>query len=403
VSTAFPGTGIQTTAVHAGEKPDPHTGASSPNIVMSSTYMADASAGFSVELLDEEAPFVYSRWGNPTVDQLERKLAALENAETAVAFASGMAAASALFLYLLRPGDRMVISDVSYAGVAELGAYFLPQFGVEVIRVDMSDLDAVDAALQKPARLVYAETPCNPILRLTDIAAVAAMSRRAGAKLAVDSTFSTPIATRPLDLGADFVLHSLTKYMCGHGDAIGGALLGSRADMAGIRREIAIRVGGVISPFNAWLIMRGMATLPIRMAAHEKGALHVARFLETHPRVSHVVYPGLPSHPQHDLARRQMDNFSGMVAFRAENGPQTAERLCKHLKIIHYAVSLGHHRSLLFYLRTDDMLKTSFKLDPVQSQSYREYAGEGLFRLSVGLEDPKDLCRDLDQALLADG
>ena len=236
-------------------------------------------------------------------------------------------------------------------------------------------------------------------MRLTDTRPVAAIARSAGARLAVDSTFSTPIATRPLELGADFVIHSLTKYLCGHGDASGGALLGNQADLAPLRKRVAIRTGGILSPFNAWLIMRGMATLPLRMAAHEQGAMQVARFLEAHPRVQRVVYPGLPSHPQHALAQRQMENFSGMLTFQVENGPETAQALATSLKIIHYAVSLGHHRSLVFYLPAQDMLRHSFALDAAQAEAYRAFAGEGVFRLSVGLEDPDDLCADLGQAL----
>lgn len=391
--------GIRTLAVHAGEEPDPATGASAPNIVMSTTFIAAPDASFSVEGLDEETPFIYTRWGNPTVAQLERKLAALEGAEGCIAFASGMAAVSALFLHTLSAGDHVVVSDVAYAATAELTNEFLPRFGIEVTKANLSDLDELRAALTSRTRLVYAETPCNPLLRLTDIAAVAEISHAAGARLAVDSTFATPLATQPLALGADYVIHSLTKYLGGHGDAIGGALLGPAEELASLRKQVAIRTGGILSPFNAWLIMRGMATLPLRMRAHAEGAQAVALFLERHPRVTRVVYPGLPSHPQHELARRQMRNFSGMLTFQVTDGPAVARVLAERLRIIHYAVSLGHHRSLVFYLPTAGMLTTSFHLTPPQIASYRAFAGDGIFRLSVGIEDPDDLCADLDQAL----
>jgi methionine-gamma-lyase len=392
--------GVQTKAVHAGETPDPDTRASAPNIVMSTTYTVDADTTFSVEGLDENAPWIYTRWGNPTVSQLENKLSALEDAEQAVAFASGMGAVSTLLLHVLRAGDHVVVSDVAYAALSEMSNEMLPALGIEVTKVDTSNLVAIEAALRPDTRLVYIETPCNPLLRLTDIAAAATLAHRAGARLAVDSTFATPLATRPLHLGADFVVHSLTKYLCGHGDALGGVILGSKADLHLLRKKTAIRVGGVISPFNAWLIMRGIATLPLRMRVHEENALKVAAWLEQHPKIQRVIYPGLPSHPQHELAKKQMRNFSGMLTFSIKNGQEAARVLAKRLNIIHYAVSLGHHRSLLFYLHSADLLETTFKFaTPEQLASWRSYAGDGIFRFSAGLENAEDLIADLKQAL----
>jgi methionine-gamma-lyase len=366
---------------------------------MSSTFIADPDATFSVEGMSEDTPFFYTRWTNPTVDQLERKLALLEGGEACVALASGMAAISALFFHVLKPGDHLVISDVAYAAASEITNDLFPELGIEVTKVNMSDLEEVRAAVDRNTRLVYAETPANPIIRLTDLQAVSAIARHAGALMAVDSTFATPVATRPIEFGADVVVHSLTKYLGGHGDALGGALIGSRELLSKLRQKIAVRTGGVISPFNAWLIMRGMATLPIRMEAHQRAAMIVAEFLESHPKVKRVIYPGLRSHPQHQLARQQMKNYSGMIAFQVDDGPATARVLAEHLNLIHYAVSLGHHRSLLFYIPTADMLETTFKLTEPQEQSYREYAGDGVFRFSVGIEDPEDLCADLEQAL----
>ena len=392
-------TGIQTQAVHAGEKPDSVTKASSPNLVMSTTFIAEPNASFSVEGLEENAPFVYTRWGNPTVQQLERKLATLEGAECCIAFGSGMAAISALLLHKLSCGDHLLVSDIAYAGTSELTNELIPRMGIQVTKVNMSDLEAVRSAITLRTKLIFVETPCNPLLRLTDIAAISEIAKSVGAKLAVDSTFATPIATQPLMLGADYVIHSLTKYIGGHGDAIGGALLGPAEDLWDLRKQVAIRTGGVLSPFNAWLIMRGIATFPLRMKAHAEGALKISRFLETHPKVTRVIYPGLPSHPQYELAKRQMKNFSGMLTFQVEDGPTTATILAEHLQIIHHAVSLGHHRSLVFYLSTEELLKTTFKLTQEQLASYRKYASDGVFRLSVGIEDPEDLCYDLNQAL----
>jgi methionine-gamma-lyase len=391
--------GPQTLAIHAGEGPDPRTGASAPNLVMSTTFVIDPDISFSATELAADAPFVYTRWGNPTVEQLERKLAALEGAEAAMAFASGMAAVTGLLLYVLRSGDHLIMSDVAYAGSAELVNDLFPGIGVEVTKVDLSDLEAVEAAFRPNTKLLFAETPANPILRLADVEALAELAHAHDAPLAVDSTFATPIALRPLELGADYVVHSLTKYIGGHGDAIGGAVLGAQEQITRMRQGVGIHMGGVISPFNAWLIMRGAATLPIRMKAHAEGALAVAGHLESHPRVTRVVYPGLPSHPQFELARRQMRNFSGMVTFQTVDGVETARRLAERLKVIHYAVSLGHHRSLVVYLPTANLLRSSFRMTPKQEESYRSYAGEGVFRLSVGLEDASDLIADLEQAL----
>lgn len=391
--------GPRTTAVHAGEAPDPITGASAPNLVMSSTYVMEKPAGFSAHELDEESGFIYSRWGNPTVAQLEQKLAAMEGGEACLAFASGMAATAAVLLSALSTGDHVVVSDTNYAGTAELTRQTLPRFGIEVTTVDTSDPANIANAMRPNTKLVWVETPANPILRITNLREAARIAHSGGAKLAVDSTFATPIATNPLALGADYVVHSLTKYICGHGDAVGGAVIGSKQAIAAIHLESTIHHGGVISPFNAWMIIRGAATLPIRMAAHQASAMKVAQFLEDDPRVPSVLYPGLASHPQHDVAAAQMDNFSGIIAFRVADGPATARRMTEKLAIIHYAVSLGHHRSLICWIGTDALMESSFQLSGKQLASYRAMAGDGVFRLSIGLEDPEDLIADLDQVL----
>ncbi|NWJ52579.1 MAG: PLP-dependent transferase [Bacteroidetes bacterium] len=392
--------GINTTVIHAGEAPDPISGASAPNIVMSTTFVTDANAGFSVEGLEEDAAWIYTRWGNPTIHQLEEKLAAVEHGESAVAFASGMAAITALLLHTLHSGDHAIVSDVAYAALSEMTNELIPGLSISITKVNTSNLNAIENAILPNTQLIYIETPCNPLLRLTDIHAVAKIAHDVGAKLAVDSTFATPMATRPLELGADFVVHSLTKYLGGHGDALGGVIIGSREELATLRKTTAIRLGGVISPFNAWLIMRGIATFPLRMKAHAENALVIAHFLENHPKITRVIYPGLPSHPQHELAQCQMHNFSGMLTFQVKDGREAAKAFAQHLQIIHYAVSLGHHRSLIFYLPSDDLLRTSFKLStPEQLDSWRLFAGDGIFRFSVGLEDVEDIIHDLEQAL----
>jgi len=388
-----------TRAVHSGESPDAATGASAPNIVMSSTFVIDEPISFSAQDKPDDAPYVYSRWDNPTVTVLQDKLAALEEAEACRCFASGMAATSALLLSTLSQGDRLVMSDSNYPGTAELARKTLTRLGVDVILADLSDLEEAARAITAGVRLVWAETPANPTLRLTDICGVAELAHSVGAEFAVDSTFASPVATRPLKLGADYVVHSLTKYCCGHGDAMGGAVLGRRDKLRNVESDGQIYMGGVISPFNAWLINRGLATLPMRMQAHQANAIHVAKYLEGHTKVKRVLYPGLSSHPQFDLAVRQMDNFSGMVSVQIDNGPGLAERMMSDLKIFHYAVSLGHHRSLIYWLGTDDLMKSSYALEGQALDAYRAFAGDGVFRISVGLEDPEDLCDDLAQIL----
>ena len=396
-----PAWGDRTRAIHCGEGVDPTTHASSPNLVMSSTFARDRVGGFSALNRTEGEGFSYARVSNPTVAQLADKLAALEHAEAALCFASGMAASHALLAGRLSHGDHLVISDTNYVGTAELVRDSLPRWGIGVSPVDTSDPDQVADAITAQTKMLWLETPANPIMRLSDIGALAQLAHGRGVgDVVVDSTFASPVATRPLALGADFVVHSLTKYIGGHGDAMGGAVLGRTADLEALNLEAMVHYGGVLSPFNAWLILRGAATLPLRMRAHEENALAVARHLEAHPAVARVCYPGLPSHPQHALARRQMGNFSGMLTFQTrEDGHAVAERMTQGLDVIHYAVSLGHHRSLIYWIPTPMLMQSTFRLAPQAEARYRDYAGDGVFRLSVGLEDAADLCRDLDGVL----
>jgi cystathionine beta-lyase/cystathionine gamma-synthase len=391
--------GIQTQAIHAGEKPNPTTGASTPDLSMSSSYVVDQDISFSANNMTGETPFLYTRWANPTTAQLEQKLAVLEKTETCIAFASGMAASAAVMLNYLSSGDHLIISNTNYPGTAEFARDTLTRLGVSVTPVDTSDISNIVQAVQDNTRMIWLECPSNPLLRLCDIKAISSIARPANALLVVDSTFATPIATRPIQLGADLVVHSLTKYIGGHGDAMGGAVCGSQTRVGSLRGEALVHYGGVISPFNAWLIMRGMATLPLRMRCHQENALAIAQFLESHGNVEKVIYPGLPSHPQHSLAKQQMNNFSGMISFRCANPKQLAQKMMKKLNIIHYAVSLGHHRSLIYLMQTSDLVGSSYRLEGAELEKYHDTAGEGLFRLSVGLEDTVDLINDLEQVL----
>jgi len=391
-----------TTAIHAGEVPDPTTGASAPPIHMSSTFVSDDVAGFSAHDLTPESPYTYARWANPTVAMLEAKIAALQGAEECLCTASGMAAASAIFFTFLQEGDHVVISDVSYAGVAELARDTLPRMGIAVSLVDLSQPENLARAMRPNTRLVHSESPANPIGRLTDLAAISQIAHQAGALHSTDATFASPLGQDAIGLGVDLVMHSTTKYIGGHGDAVGGAVAGQADLIRKLRFEAAIHHGGILSPFNAWLIARGAATLPLRLKSHQAGAQAVAEWLEAQPSVTKVIYPGLPSHPQYALAQAQMRNTSGMISFQVgdvETGERIARDMIEKLKIIHYAVSLGHHRSLIFWMETAGLMETSFRLEGAQTQSYRNFAGDGIFRLSVGLEDAEDLIADLDQVL----
>jgi cystathionine beta-lyase/cystathionine gamma-synthase len=310
-----------------------------------------------------------------------------------------MAAVSALALTFLSQGDHIVASEVCYAGSVELFALHLPRFGIEVSLVDTSDLQQVRAALRPNTKLVCVETPANPILRIADIAALADIAHHGGAKLAVDSTWASPALQTPFALGADFVIHSLTKYLNGHGDALGGAVLGREEDILKIRRDLLVHVGGAMSPFNAWLILRGLVTLPMRMKQHCESACRVAEFLEAHPKVKRVFYPGLVSHPHHELASRQMSAFGGMITFQLKGGLGAAVTLSEKIKVFSYATSLGHAHSLLFYYPTDLYVDAAPYLSDQQKQSIRFWTGDGIVRASIGLESTADLIRDLDQSL----
>ncbi|HZA92484.1 MAG TPA: PLP-dependent transferase [Gemmatimonadales bacterium] len=374
--------------------------ASAPPVLATSYFTHPDAVGFSANDLGEAAPHFYARWSNPTLELLETRLAALEDGEAALSFTSGMAAVGALFLDRLGSGDHLVLSNVCYAGVAELAHDILPKHGVAVTAVDTSNPDAVAAAMRPNTKLVHIETPANPILRLSDIAAIAAITHAGGAELSVDATIATPLGTKPLALGADYVVHSLTKYICGHGDALGGAVIGRQDRIAMLRKGSLIHFGGSLSPFSAWLILRGMETLAPRMAMHEANARQVEAFLADHPKVRSVFWPGSLRHPQHELAVRQMRNFSGLMAFSAKNaGAALARQLAERLQVVSYAVSLGKTKSLLFYIPTDDILRSSFRMEGRESQTYRDWAADGVFRFSVGLEDPEDIMADLAQAM----
>jgi methionine-gamma-lyase len=402
--------GFLTQAVHAGEQPDGETGALRLPIDMATTFKLPPFGGQLIDALLLESPrppHAYTRWSNPTLRALEARLLALETAEMrpptgrydAVVTASGMAAVSALLFTLLSAGDHVIASEVCYSGSVELFGLHLPRFGVEVSLVDTSDLEQVRRALRPNTRLVYAETPANPILRISDIAGLSEICRLANIPLAVDSTWASPALQRPLALGADYVIHSLTKYINGHGDALGGVVIGPQKEIQRVRKDMLVHLGGALSPFNAWLILRGAVTLPLRMRQHSDSALQVARFLESHPAVLQVAYPGLESHPHHALAARQMAGFGGMLTMQLKGGLGAAITLSEKIRLFRYATSLGHAHSLLFYYPTDLYIEAASYLTAEQKHAIRAWVGEGIVRVSVGLENPADLIADLARAL----
>lgn len=393
--------GSATTAIHGGEG-ERRLGeaVAAPTTLSTSFFTHPDAVGFSASDLKTDAPHFYSRWSNPTLDLLEKRLALLEGGEAAVAFASGMAAIVTLFHDRLAPGDHLVISNVCYAGVSEYAHHALKRLGVAVTAVDTSDPQRVAEAMRLETKLVHIETPANPILRITDIAAIAEIAHAHGAELSVDSTIATPVATQPIAFGADYVCHSLTKYLNGHGDALGGAVIGKAERMAGLRKDGLIHLGGALSPFSAMLILRGIETLDIRMRQHEANARLVAEFLLDHAAIRRVLWPGLEVHKGHAIAQAQMRNYSGLLSFSVSGGGAAmARQLADRLRIVSYAVSLGSTKSLCFYIPTDDILRSSFVLDASDAAAYREQAGDGVFRLSVGLEDAGDIVADLREAL----
>jgi cystathionine gamma-lyase len=374
---------LATRAVHGGIVGDPLAGAVMPPIYQTSTYV---QAG-----LGRHKGYEYARTQNPTREALERSVAALEGATHGFAFASGLAAADAV-LKLLSSGDHVVCGENVYGGTHRQMTHIWARLGLEFTFVDGGDTDAVRAAVTPKTRMVYAETPTNPMMRLCDLAATAQIARDAGALLVVDNTFATPCFQRPLEFGADVVLHSTTKYLNGHSDMVGGMLVTSRDDTAEQLAFLQNGSGAVPGPFDCWLALRGIKTFPLRMQAHDRNGRHIAEWLTHHARVRQVYYPGLPSHPQHDLACRQMSGFGGMMS--VELGDEAfARRFVERTRVFALAESLGGVESLIGHPAT--MTHASVPLELRRKMGLTN----SLIRLSVGIEDPQDLIEDLDQAL----
>jgi cystathionine beta-lyase/cystathionine gamma-synthase len=376
---------FDTLALHAGTSADPTTGAMLTPIYQTTTYRQES--------VGQDKGFTYSRSGNPTVAALERRLAALEGADFCTCYATGLAATTALCLALLRAGDRAVLSQAIYGGTVRLFRQVLEPFAVEAEFIDTANEQALKNALSKPTRFLFVETPANPTLKLTDIRLAERVARDSGALLIVDNTLLTPALQRPFELGADVVLHSTTKFIEGHNATVGGALI---TRDSGLNEQFAFArnaIGAIQSPFPAWLTLQGVKTLPLRMARHSEIALQLARYLEGHDRVKNVIYPGLESFPQFELAQRQQATGGALIAFEVQGGVEAGIRLMNRVRLCALAENLGAAETLI----THPASMTHADVPPEQ----REVAGitDGLVRLSVGLEDPRDLIADLARAL----
>ena len=377
--------GFATRAIHAGQSPDPTTGAVNVPVYLTSTYVHDA--------LGEHKGFEYSRVQNPTRFALEDNVAALEGGISGHAFASGMAAIQCL-LTLLSTGDHVVVSRNVYGGTYRFFTQVLEKYGLRFSWVDATSLEAIDAAMEERTRLVFLESPTNPLMEITDLAGAAEVAHARGALVAVDNTFLSPALQQPIALGADVVVHSTTKYLNGHSDAVGGALVAARQQESEWFYFVQKSAGAVMSPFDAFLVLRGIKTLPVRIERHEASARRIAAFLVDHPKVLRVLYPGLPEHPGHDLQQRQAKGFGGMLTFDL-GGYDAAKALLDRLEVMSLAESLGGVETLISHPAT--MTHAS-----VPAERRAELGiGDGMVRISVGLEDVEDLLADLDRGLAA--
>jgi cystathionine beta-lyase/cystathionine gamma-synthase len=374
---------FSTKAIHAGQQPDPSTGSIMTPVHLTSTYVQQG--------IGKHKGYVYSRVANPTRTALEMNVAALEGGKHGLAFGSGMAAIDAVF-HLLRPGDHIIVSHNVYGGTYRIAKLILEEFGLSFDFIDTTDLPLVRRSVRKATRMIFVETPTNPTMEITDLAKVASLAKKHGLISVCDNTFATPYLQRPLEYGIDVVLHSLTKYLNGHSDMLGGLIVTDNEKLTERLRFYQKSTGGILSPFDSWLCLRGTKTLPVRMERHGENALEVARWLERQKKVQKVYYPGLPSHPQHALARRQMKNFGGMIAFELGSLAR-AKAFLKKVRLCSLAESLGGVETLITHPAT----MTHAAIPPEQRRKIG--VTDGLVRISVGLEDVEDLIADLKTAL----
>ncbi len=386
--------GFATRAIHHGYDATGAEGALTPPLHLTSTFTFESAEQGGEMFAGEQPGHFYSRISNPTTDLLEKRIATLENGEAGLATASGMGAITSTLWTFLQPGDELITDKTLYGCTFAFMRHGLARFGITITHVDMTDPDQLSQAISSKTKIVYFETPANPNMRLVDISAISAISRQAGARCVVDNTYATPVITRPLELGADIVVHSATKYLGGHGDVVAGLVVGNSEDISEIRLVgMKDMTGAVMAPFNAMLVMRGLKTLKIRMRQHVESAERIAEFLYDHEAVSDVFYPGLPSFSQHDLARKQMDQFGGMIAVKLNGGYEAGLALMNGLNLIQRAVSLGDTETLIQHPAS----MTHSTYSPEERQEHG--IDDGLVRISVGLEEVDDLICDLSSAL----
>jgi len=389
-----PGQGFSTRAIHKGHDPYKHYGALNPPIYLNATFAFESTEQGQKRFLGEEPGYIYSRVGNPTETVLERKLADLEGGEAALAVASGMGAITSLIWSYVEPGDEIVIDKTLYGCTFSFFTEGIKKFGVEPRFVDFTRPAELQKALSNKTRFLFFETPSNPNMRIIDIAKVSDLAHEIGARVIVDNTYCTPYLQRPLEMGADFVVHSLTKYLSGHGDLVSGAIIGPEEDIQHIHYfGVKHMTGAVISAFDAYLIIRGLKTLEIRMDRHCQSAQKLAEAIERHPGVEQVYYPGLKAHPQHELAKKQMHDFGGMIAFELNGGYQAGIRFMDSVQLAMRAVSLGEAETLVQHPAS----MTHVTYSPEERMEHG--ISEGLVRISVGLENLDDLMTDIQQAL----
>ena len=374
---------FSTICIHAGQVPDPGTGAIITPIFQTSTYVQ--------EELGKHKGFEYARTQNPTRSALEANIAAIENGTAAFAFASGMAAIDAITT-MLEAGDHVVVTDNTYGGTFRLFDKVLRKYQLEFTYVDTSRPELIEQALRPSTRMLFIETPTNPVLRLTDIAAASAIAKRHGARVVVDNTFASPAVQRPIELGADIVTHSTTKYLNGHSDSVGGVVVVTRDEDVEWMKFIQNAAGAILSPFDSWLVLRGTKTLNVRMAQHNTNGMALAEFLASHPKIKQVIYPGLTSHPQHALAKKQMRGFGGMLSFDVGSF-EAARDVCNRVKLMALAESLGGVETLICHPAS----MTHASVPPERRQAIG--LTDSMVRISAGIEDPADLIDDLTQAL----
>lgn len=388
---------LATRCIHAGQRPDPVTGSIAPPIYQTSTFAFASLEQGAARFAGAETGYIYTRLGNPTQAALEEKIADLEGGEAAVAFGSGMAAIAGVVTALVGAGDHILFGSPIYGCTYDLLMDVMRRFGVEATPVDAARPEQVERAIRPNTRLLLFETPSNPTLRLADIRALADLAHRHQITVVVDNTIMSPYLQRPLEHGADIVVHSATKYIGGHGDVVAGLAVGPAEIMARVRSTTLKNFGGIISPFDAWLLLRGLKTLAVRMERHSENALRVARYLEQHPLVMRVYYPGLESSPQYELARRQMDGFGGLLSFELLGGIEAGRTLLSAVQLCTVAVSLGDTDTLIQHPAS-----MTHAVVPAEARAAARIS-DGLVRLSVGLEAADDIIADLDQALAAVG